>query len=346
MAADISLSVRWIPSELNIADKASRRWEAQRKANASIRTTSSQYHETGHIAFDEFHRGFGGQVDFSGDDRSGEEEKEHGKQRSSSQDTIRENSLQVRGEEAEIRSSTLPGADHSRETGSVSSGGCGLQQKNARVEDICIEEQASHDQEELGRGLLQVCEQFVRSRVRPPRRKQNHGGSYRQPPRLFPSTYAAADKESFARLVKGGASVHAASSAVARPGEAMDLQIKDLVAPLPNQPHYALHLHPAERREQSKVGLSDESLLLDSSMMPWLGPALLKASRTSRYLLDLSYNTLVQHWKQALVKLGLEANHAVLYQLRRSGPSHDRALRLRSALAVKHNEVAGQATAR
>ena len=124
-------------------------------------------------------------------------------------------------------------------------------------------------------------------------------------------------------------------TAYLRPGEAMDLQVKDLVAPLPNQPYYALHLHPAERREQSKVGLSDESLLLDSPMMPWLGPALRKAQRTSKYLLDLNYDALVQHWKQALTKLGLQTNHAVLYQLRHSGPSHDRALHLRSALAVK-----------
>ena len=42
LAADISLSVRWIPSELNIADKASRRWEKQRIANASCGTTKCE----------------------------------------------------------------------------------------------------------------------------------------------------------------------------------------------------------------------------------------------------------------------------------------------------------------
>ena len=63
-------------------------------------------------------------------------------------------------------------------------------------------------------------------------------------------------------------------SAYLRPGEALDLRLQDLVSPIPGSPHFALHLHPAERREQSKVGLSDESLLLDSPMMPWLGPVL------------------------------------------------------------------------
>lgn len=56
-----------------------------------------------------------------------------------------------------------------------------------------------------------------------------------------------------------------------RPGETLDLQRRDLVPPMPGSKHFALHLHPAERHQQSKVGLSDESMLLDSPMIPWLG---------------------------------------------------------------------------
>lgn len=58
-----------------------------------------------------------------------------------------------------------------------------------------------------------------------------------------------------------------------RPGETLDLQRRDLVPPMPGSKHFALHLHPAERHQQSKVGLSDESMLLDSPMIPWLGKA-------------------------------------------------------------------------
>jgi len=124
-------------------------------------------------------------------------------------------------------------------------------------------------------------------------------------------------------------------TAYLRPGEAMDLQVRDLIAPMPGQGGFPLHLHPAERREQSKVGLSDESLLLNSPLMPWLGPALQFLPRKTNYLLDLTYDQLVNQWKMALTRLGLAANHAVLYQLRHSGPSHDRFHQLRSALEVK-----------
>ncbi|CAL1154679.1 unnamed protein product [Cladocopium goreaui] len=60
-------------------------------------------------------------------------------------------------------------------------------------------------------------------------------------------------------------------TAYLRPGEALDVQRRDLVPPLPGSKHYSLHLHPAERAQQSKVGLSDESILLDSPVLPWIG---------------------------------------------------------------------------
>jgi hypothetical protein len=80
-------------------------------------------------------------------------------------------------------------------------------------------------------------------------------------------------------------------SAYLRPGECLDLQISDLVKPVPGMPHFALHLHPAERREQSKVGLSDESLLLDSPLMPWLGAVLLQLPRTNMDMFDITTTT-------------------------------------------------------
>ena len=192
LAADISLSVRWIPSELNIADKASRRWEKQRIANASCGTTKCERPPFPKRSPEWIDRGNEWKADLSGDNRSREEEEEDGKQMSSSQNSSWENSVQGRCEEAKNRPSSFSGADYSGKTGSVNSRGGGLQQENGGAEEVRKDAQASHDQEELGRGLLQVCEQFVRSRVRPPRRKQNPCSSYRQPPRLFPSTHAAA----------------------------------------------------------------------------------------------------------------------------------------------------------
>ena len=44
---------------------------------------------------------------------------------------------------------------------------------------------------------------------------------------------------------------------------------------------------------------------------------------------------MVSAWKQALVDVGLERNHAVLHQLRHFGPSFDRCHRLRSLMEIK-----------
>ena len=124
-------------------------------------------------------------------------------------------------------------------------------------------------------------------------------------------------------------------TAYLRPGEALDVQRRDLVPPLPGSKHYSLHLHPAERAQQSKVGLSDESILLDSPVLPWIGDIFYKIATDPIYLLDITYDQLVGDWKRALKNLGLAENHAVLYQLRHAGPSHDRYMKLRSLPEVK-----------
>jgi hypothetical protein len=124
-------------------------------------------------------------------------------------------------------------------------------------------------------------------------------------------------------------------AAYLRPSECLSLQKSDLMKPMPGHKHYSLHLHPSARQEVSKVGLSDESILLDSVTLPWLGLALDRLDSPDQYLFNLHYSSLAHHWKQALVDLGLQAGHCVLYQLRHAGPSHDRLHHLRSALEVK-----------
>ena len=114
------------------------------------------------------------------------------------------------------------------------------------------------------------------------------------------------------------------------PGELFDLQRVDLARPMPGSPFYAIHLHPAARQQQSKVGLSDKSLMLDSPLLPWLGVVLQTLATHQTYLIDLTYDKLVKDWKCALMKVGLASNHAVLYQLRHSGPSFDRQQKHRS----------------
>jgi hypothetical protein len=87
--------------------------------------------------------------------------------------------------------------------------------------------------------------------------------------------------------------------------------------------------------EISKMGLSNESPLLDSPVMPWLNHTIKKFSRKrgSDYLFNLDYPTWRRGWENALASINLPRNHSTLYQ--HSGPSHDRLHGLRSALAVK-----------
>lgn len=101
--------------------------------------------------------------------------------------------------------------------------------------------------------------------------------------------------------------------------------------------YYAINLHPMERLETSKTGLSDESILLDSPVVPQLGPMLGRLKRNVKMgpLFSGNYAMLNQHWKDTFKNLGMQKSSAVLYQLRHSGPSHDRLHKLRSTLEVK-----------
>ena len=126
-------------------------------------------------------------------------------------------------------------------------------------------------------------------------------------------------------------------AAYLRPSEALTLQGEDVVGPTRSHPHLALNLHPEERLETSKMGLANESILLDSPVMPFFNVVLKKLAqrRTGRFLFNLDYLQLRNIWQASMKDIGLPKNHSVLYQLRHSGPSHDRLHNLRSALAVK-----------
>ncbi|CAK0894772.1 unnamed protein product [Prorocentrum cordatum] len=121
-----------------------------------------------------------------------------------------------------------------------------------------------------------------------------------------------------------------------RPSEAEGLLEQDLVPPTTSSPFFAVNLHPSDRGEVSKVRLSDESLLLDSTEALWLGGALqsLKAGLPSRPLFDLTALQLRDVWAAALRALGIP-NRFVLCQLRHGGPSHDRLRRQRSLPEIK-----------
>ena len=57
--------------------------------------------------------------------------------------------------------------------------------------------------------------------------------------------------------------------------------------------------------------------------------------RKGTTLFNLDYAKLLTVWHQVLRQIGLPQTFAVLYQMRHSGPSHDRLHQLRTALEVK-----------
>ncbi|CAE7196525.1 AMY1.1, partial [Symbiodinium necroappetens] len=121
-----------------------------------------------------------------------------------------------------------------------------------------------------------------------------------------------------AKQLKSAVAVLLMFVAYLRPGEALSLRNEDLVEPSIVHPHYTLNLHPEERMETSKMGLSNESVMLDSPTVPFLGRMLekLRGREAGGLLLGLDYHQLRNHWQAALLRIKLANNHAVLYQLR------------------------------
>jgi integrase len=122
-----------------------------------------------------------------------------------------------------------------------------------------------------------------------------------------------------------------------RPSEALKIRSQDLVQSDKWGKSWALNLNPSETADPSKVGLTDESLLLDSPEVKYLGKALMKIRNLcpNLSLFQISYSNLLNHWKAALVGLGLKEDYAVPHQLRHSGASWDRMKRHRPLLEIK-----------
>ena len=121
-----------------------------------------------------------------------------------------------------------------------------------------------------------------------------------------------------------------------RPSEALKLRGADIVPPSGSHREVAINLFPSERSDRSKTMVSDPSLLLDAPYAPWLGPALLKIAKNQKEfrIFPFSHLQIADAFREAQAKMGLE-NEFILYQLRHGGPSHDRAMQIRTLPEVK-----------
>ena len=122
-----------------------------------------------------------------------------------------------------------------------------------------------------------------------------------------------------------------------RPSELLALRNEDVIPASSPAGHVALLLHPSSRLEVSKVGLSDESLLLDSRDVPLLGKMLLalRRGRPGNWLCQHSYDELKRIFHDVQVSLLFPGFPYCLYQLRHGGASHDRLHRHRELLEVQ-----------
>ena len=125
-----------------------------------------------------------------------------------------------------------------------------------------------------------------------------------------------------------------AFTAYLRPKELLGLHKADLVRPhAAIGQHWALLVCPEEREARTKVGAADDSVLLDSSVLPWLGAALeVLIEGKPGQVWDFDYAVFLRQFKLACADLQLDGTP---YQLRHAGPSWDRVKNLRSQQEVQ-----------
>lgn len=202
-----------------------------------------------------------------------------------------------------------------------------------------FEKQASQTSsyQQVRRELQHLSESSLLRRHRRLRRLQDSGRFGGCKTGCKPKRRPAQSKEVSARMGKAGSCENKTANGLSFYLRPSGLQGEDVVGPTRSHPDLALNLHPEERLETSKMGLANESILLDSPIMPFLNVGLKKLAqrRKGRYLFNLDYLQLRNIWENSMNDSGLPKNHSVLYQLRHSSPSHDRLHNLRSALAVK-----------
>ncbi|CAK0841695.1 unnamed protein product, partial [Prorocentrum cordatum] len=121
-----------------------------------------------------------------------------------------------------------------------------------------------------------------------------------------------------------------------RPSEALGLREQDVFLPSGSCKHYGCNPHPSVRGESSKMGLADESSLLDSVEVPWLGPLVARCltRNPTAMLFRTDAQELGRLWGPALAFARI-GRHYAPYQLRHGGPSHDRLCRRRSLAETK-----------
>lgn len=127
-----------------------------------------------------------------------------------------------------------------------------------------------------------------------------------------------------------------------RPGEGVGAWVSDLCPPIhgagPGASHWSLLLHPIERATPSKTGSYDDTVLFD---MPYHQPVVgafswvKSVSQPTDLIFTCSQGFYENLWKECGEAVGVKCLSPVPYQLRHTGPSHDRATNSRTQSEVQ-----------
>ena len=199
---------RWIPSEKNVSDNASRRWEHIRRQQVK---DQRQEEKTTLSSYGPWPSRKGG----SNAERQVSEDTAISRDEALSDQEIHPGSQQRRQSRQEEE------ADSSHEDGEVSksvfsgTGGCitrsssGLSKTDEGLHELCESPRVGCQYpSEIRRVLDRVSQLHVRGRLRHIRRKQNPRGRVRQPPRMFPQDHDDKIQKRLAWLDKHGPGIN------------------------------------------------------------------------------------------------------------------------------------------
>ena len=220
LASGIALTTRWIPSELNVADHASRRWEAERIRKKLSDSSEKNVHEeetrsSSHV--NEIH----GDTDTStckGRDLEGEEGWDHPRRPT---EVAREDKGREKGEASNFAFNHRSGSKIQRTkffgTASSFRGGCtGLSTSNERVQEVLpTEETELRECDQVRRCLDSLSQQHVRRRHGHQRGKQKLRSSHRCKARLFPQDVPSKGTKVLTGMEQAGSGQHKATTGLA-----------------------------------------------------------------------------------------------------------------------------------
>ena len=218
LATDSFLSIRWIPSELNIADKPSRRWESLRTADAACRAQEKIFKkEVYDRCYPNGSKGGGiAQTSPSGSGGFSAKSSQTSVSRASSPHSGSEKIPAGRETGGKDRGSKVCGSDSAGNSGRVKTSSSGLHETYPRTQSFRQEDEVkAKSEEQLRLGLLQVCQQHVQPRLRLPRRNQNFSCHHRCLPRLRPQAHVMPNQKGFAGMAQSRATDDKASYSMA-----------------------------------------------------------------------------------------------------------------------------------